>query len=200
MVDAHSHRAEPLRDQERRRPWGESRFRMRGKMRAFLEQYEDCLSHATAADRVGSSPRLPYTWKRRTDRLGRWFVLALERAEHVGVQRVRADAFHCARVKRSESAIFAILRARDPWLQPQPKQVEVKHRDAPPPPSNVSISSTSIAFGHFTDEEMATFDRLLKKRGVPEHLINPTQPPIDVDAQPVTEAQPSRGDGTRGLK
>ena len=38
---------------------------------------------------------------------------------------------------------------------------------------------------------MELFDRLLKKAGVPEHLLHPA-PPIDVEAQAVTEAQLSR--------
>jgi hypothetical protein len=59
------------------------------------------------------------------------------------------------------------------------------------PQPNVNISSTSIAFGHFTDEEMATFDRLLKKAGVPEYLVNPPpdEPPIDVEAVPQPEPE-----------
>jgi len=43
----------------------------------------------------------------------------------------------------------------------------------------VSISSTSIAFGHFTDDELETLDRLLKKAGVPEQLLKPAPPALE---------------------
>jgi hypothetical protein len=135
-------------------------------MRLFLVHYSKCLSVAIAAERTDISERLPYMWKRRTDRIGRWFVERLKRAETTAVERIRAQAFDAALVKKSESMMLAILRARDPWFQPPPKQMEHKHKQTGPPAS-VSISTTSIAFGHFTDEEMETLDRLLKKAGVP---------------------------------
>jgi hypothetical protein len=61
------------------------------RLRAFLVDYEQCLSLAIAADRTKISGRLPYLWKNRKDRTGRWFVLALTRAEHAGVQRLRGE-------------------------------------------------------------------------------------------------------------
>jgi hypothetical protein len=115
------------------------------------------------------------------------------------VHRIRAEGVSRA-LERSDLMLLAILKARDPWFMPQPKQVTHEHKhDGPPPSVNIS-SMTNVAFGHFTDEEMETFDRLLKKAGVPEQLLKPAPPVIDVDSQTVTEAQPSRGDGDRGSK
>ncbi len=96
-------------------------------------------------------------------------------------------------IPKDLAALALIAKAQIPEFQAPPKQVPHMHTA---PPTHVSVSSTSITFGHFTDEEMDTLDRLLKKAGVPEHLLNPA--PIDVDSQPRTEAQPSRGDGSPG--
>jgi hypothetical protein len=79
-------------------------------------------------------------------------------------------------------ALTFIARHRIPAYMPKPKEVQHKHEG--PSPANVSISSTSIAFGHFTDDELETLDRLLKKAGVPEHLLNPAPPIVDVEGQP----------------
>jgi hypothetical protein len=143
---------------------------MRQKMRVFLVHYEKCLSLATAADRTKISPRLPYVWKNRGDRTGRWFVKALQRAEHVGVQRIRAEAVDAALIQRSESAIFNILKARDPWFMPKPKEVSHQHQHSTTTVTQ-NLSATSISAGHPTDDELETADRLLKKMGVPEHLL-----------------------------
>ncbi len=43
----------------------------------------------------------------------------------------------------------------------------------------MSVSSTSIQFGHFTDAEMELFDRLMKKAGIPEHLLQPAPPALE---------------------
>jgi hypothetical protein len=57
------------------------------KMRLFLLRYEECLSLAKAARAIKISPRLPYIWKHRKDRTGRWFTKALERAVEHGIER-----------------------------------------------------------------------------------------------------------------
>ena len=77
------------------------------------------------------------------------------------------------------AALTFIARHRIPAYRPQPKQVV-----------NISSTQVNVSVGHFTDEELETFERLLRKAGVPEHMINPA--PVDVEAQVATEAQPSR--------
>jgi hypothetical protein len=47
---------------------------------------------------------------------------------------------------------------------------------------HANFSSTSITAGHLTDDELETMDRLLKKMGVPEHLLK-AAPPIDTEPE-----------------
>jgi hypothetical protein len=79
-------------------------------------------------------------------------------------------------------ALTFIAKHRIPAYMPRPKEVQHKHDG--PPPANVTVSSMSIAFGHFTDDELETLDRLLKKAGVPEHLLKPAPSIVDVEGQP----------------
>jgi hypothetical protein len=53
-----------------------------------------------------------------------------------------------------------------------------------------------------TDAEMAEMDRLLKKMGVPEALLNPAPaaPALDVEAETVVDARAARGDASRDPK
>ena len=110
-------------------------------------------------------------------RTNRWFAARILQAKTEAVDRVRGAGFRRALDEMDTQAIFKILAARDPDFMPKK---EISHQHHGQAPASVSVSSTSIAFGHFTDDELETLDRLLKKAGVPEHLLNPAPAPADV--------------------
>jgi len=69
----------------------------------------------------------------------------------------------------------AILKSRDPWFQPKPKQVEHTHDT----PANVRVSSANITMTVLVDDELETLNRLLKKVGVPDQaLLQPGEPDV----------------------
>jgi len=69
----------------------------------------------------------------------------------------------------------AILKSRDPWFQPKPKQSSTRTT----PPANVSVSSANITMTVLVDDELETVNRLLKKVGVPDQaLLQPGEPDV----------------------
>ena len=146
---------------------------MRVRMRKFLAIYSRYPSVAWAADRAGVAESIVYRWKR----ISPWFAERCKRAERSALDYVYGALHHKAVAKLDTTALLAILRAYRPDFQPKPKEHNHKHTGQPP--ANVNVSNTHIAFGHFTDEEMELFDRLLAKAGVPEHMLKPA-PPEDV--------------------
>jgi hypothetical protein len=145
-------------------------------MRAFLVHYEQWLSIAIAAECARISGRLPYIWKNRKDRTGRWFRLALTRAEHAGLQRLRGEGVRRA-FQHSDAVLLAILRARDSWFMPKDKAVPPKTAIQVNATQNNNYANAQYSAAGLTDEELETIDRLLRKMGVPQALLEAGAPP-----------------------
>jgi hypothetical protein len=163
------------------------RFKTRIRQRKFLEQYARYGSIEIAADVANVSWRHVYRWKR----CSKWFERRCEIALAQYLDRVEGTIVKKGVDDLDLAALMFVARHRIPAYQAKP-------RELPPspsaPPAKVNISSTNIAFGHFTDEEMETFGRLLKKCGVPEELLNPAPADvIEADAGPI-----DRGCGSSG--
>jgi hypothetical protein len=77
-------------------------------------------------------------------------------------------------------------RWRSPGATGLPAEAVRRDAQASRGSANVNLSSTQVNFGHFTDEEMDLFDKLLKKAVLPEQLLHPA--PIDLEGeQPPTD-------------
>jgi hypothetical protein len=137
-------------------------------MRRFLKIYSRLPSIAAAADKAGISESIVYRWKRTSP----WFAERCKRAERSGIDYAFGRLFQKGVDNLDTAALLAILRAYRPEFQPKPKEVTHTHTETK---VSASFASTTISASQLTDAEIAEMDRILKKMGVPEQLLQAEQ-------------------------